>query len=57
VNEEHLLLVADCETREQQLSDWERGFIDSLRRHLESGSELTETQAEKLNEVWERVTS
>jgi hypothetical protein len=56
MHNEHLQLIEDCENREGKLSDWERGFIDSLRRQIESGAALSEKQDEKLNEIWERVT-
>lgn len=32
--DEALQLVADCEARESRLSEWEAGFIDSIRRQL-----------------------
>jgi hypothetical protein len=57
MNDEHLQQVEDCESREQRLSDWERGFIDSIRRQLESGRALTEKQAEALDSIWEKATA
>ena len=56
-NAEHQQLVDDCEARESRLSDWERGFIDSLKARLASHAALTTTQAQKLDEIWERVTA
>lgn len=56
IYDEHLTLVTDCENREEKLSDWERGFIDSLRAQLERHRPLTEKQAERLDAIWERVT-
>jgi hypothetical protein len=56
-NAEHQQLVDDCEAREQRLSDWERGFVDSMKARLASGRALTDTQASKLEEVWNRVTA
>jgi hypothetical protein len=35
--DEYITLIEDCEKREERLSDWERGFIDSLRRQIEAG--------------------
>lgn len=57
MTDEHLRQIEDCENREQRLSDWERGFIDSIRRQLEAGNTLTEKQAETLDRIWERVTA
>ena len=56
-NAEHQQLVDDCEAREARLSDWERGFVDSVKAKLATGASLTKGQAEKLDEVWERVTA
>lgn len=50
-------MVEDCENGEQRLTDWERGFIDSIGKVLREGGELTEKQAEALERVWERATS
>lgn len=55
-NEEHLQLVVDCEARERRLSAWEHDFIVSIREQLDAGKTLTTPQAEKLEEVWDRVT-
>lgn len=53
---EHQQLVADCEARESRLTEWEAGFIDSLRRQLERGAGLTARQDETLNRIWEKAT-
>lgn len=53
---DNMQLVEDCETRESKLSDWEREFIDSIRRQLEAGRSLTVKQDERLNAIWDRVT-
>ena len=53
---EHLIMVEDCEKRESKLSDWERGFIDSIKNQLQAGHALTARQAETLDAIWERVT-
>lgn len=53
---EHEQLIEDCENREEKLSDWERGFIDSIGKQLADGRALTEKQAETLEAIWERVT-
>jgi hypothetical protein len=49
-------MVVDCENRESKLTDWERGFIDSLSRQLAEGRRLSEKQADRLDDIWERVT-
>lgn len=56
VNEEHQQMVQDCENRESKLTDWERGFIDGLGKQLADGHRLTDKQAERLDEIWERIT-
>jgi hypothetical protein len=55
--DEYLTLLDDCEKREERLSDWERGFVDSLRRQIESGSRPSATQIQKLDETWEHATA
>ena len=55
-NAEALQLVEDCETRESRLSDWEREFIDSVRRQLESRRNLSDRQLEVLEKIWANVT-
>lgn len=55
-HDEHPDMVLDCEKRESKLNDWERGFIDSLGRQLAYGRRLSPKQAERLDEIWERVT-
>lgn len=54
---EHEQMVDDCENREERLTEWERGFIDSIGKVLREGGTLTERQAETLDRIWERVTS
>ena len=50
-------LIEDCETREERLTDWERGFIDSIKHRLDDGLRLTPRQLETLTDVWERATA
>jgi hypothetical protein len=54
--DEYLTLLDDCERREERLSEWERGFVDSLRRQIEAGKRPSQPQIEKLDSVWEKVT-
>ena len=56
-SDEYLQLIEDCEHRSEELSDWELGFMDSLRRQIEEGRMPSPKQIEKLDEAWERVTS
>ena len=54
---EYLTLLEDCEKREERLTDWERGFVDSLRRQIEGGRRPSVKQIEALDNVWERATA
>lgn len=54
---ETLQIIQDCEARESQLSDWERGFIDSLSTQLAKGGRMSPAQQAKLDAIWERVTT
>lgn len=54
---EYLTLLDDCEKREERLTDWERGFVDSLRSQIESGRRPSAKQIEALDNVWERATA
>jgi hypothetical protein len=55
--DEYISLLDDCEKREQWLTDWERGFVDSLRHQLERGRRPTPKQIEALDTIWERATA
>jgi hypothetical protein len=50
-------MLEDCEKREDRLNDWERGFVDSLRRQIEDGRRPTPKQIEALDRAWERATA
>jgi len=52
-----MTLVEDCEAREARLTEWERGFVDSIRRQLEADRPLSKKQGETLDEIWERATA
>jgi hypothetical protein len=52
----HLIVIEDCEKRESWLTDWERGFLDSVRSQLEKDLSLSEKQVATLDRIWERVT-
>ncbi len=49
-------IIADCVARESRLSDWERGFVDSLGEALASGRTLSERQREILERIWDKAT-
>ena len=53
---EYVRLLDDCEKREERLTDWERGFVDSLRQQIAQGRRPTAKQIERLDSVWERAT-
>ena len=55
--DEYVTLLDDCERREERLSEWERGFVDSLRRQIEQGRRPTPKQIEALDRAWERATA
>jgi hypothetical protein len=55
--EEHLQMIEDCEERESRLSEWEAGFIDSIKAQLERGRSLTDKQSLTLDSIWERATA
>ena len=56
-SDEYAQMIADCEKRESKLSDWERGFIDSLEQQISNGKAPSRKQIERLDEIWERVTA
>ena len=35
--DEYVTILDNCEKREERLLDWERGFVDSLRKQIEAG--------------------
>lgn len=53
---EQAQMVEDCETREERLSDWERGFIDDIGKQLAAGRDLSQKQADRLDEIWTKAT-
>jgi hypothetical protein len=54
--EEHLEMIIDCEQRESRLTEWEVGFIDSVRNHIERGQSLSIKQETKLIGIWNNAT-
>lgn len=49
-------MAEDCQKREEQLSTWEREFIQYIGEQLDEGRPLTPRQSDKLDQIWERVT-
>ena len=56
-SDEYTTLLDDCEKRESRLNDWERSFVTSLREQIEQGHTPSHKQSERLDALWERVTS
>lgn len=56
IDDEASRMIADCEVRESLLGDWERSFVDSLKRQLTNGRVLTYKQRSRLEQIWDRVT-
>lgn len=54
---EYLTQIEDCEERESKLTEWEHGFIASLREQLENDRRPTAKQIETLDNIWEKATS
>lgn len=54
---QYLTLIEDCEARESRLSDWERGFIDSIKKQIEEGRHPSIKQIDTLDNIWEKVTA
>lgn len=55
--DEYMTLVEDCEKRESRLTEWEVGFVDSIRHQLDKEKPLSAKQIETLEKIWERVTA
>lgn len=54
---ELLTMAHDCMARESKLTEWEQNFIQDCTERLESCIGLYPRQADKLNEIWEKVTA
>jgi len=50
-------VVDIAEESSEKLSDWENTFIESVYTRLEYGTQLTEAQAKKLEELYVKYTS
>lgn len=49
--------IEDCENRQSKMTDWEVGFISSIRSQIEDGKRPTPKQIETLDNIWEKITS
>ena len=56
-SDEYTQMLTDCENRESRMSEWECGFVDSLSKQIGDGRMPSRKQIEKLEDIWERVTS
>lgn len=54
--DEYRVMVHDCEQRESRLTEWERGFIDSIGRRIDRQQPLSPKQIETLDNIWNRAT-
>lgn len=54
---EYQTMINDCEQRESRITDWERGYLDSLRAWIEDGRRPSEKQIERLDAIWEKATA
>ncbi|EKD22453.1 MAG: hypothetical protein ACD_86C00003G0016 [uncultured bacterium] len=55
--EEQSQQIEDCMNRESQMSDWERGFIQSIQEQREAGRFLSDKQVSRLDIIWEKLTA
>jgi hypothetical protein len=53
---EYVTLLDDCEQRSERLTEWEAGFVDSLRRQIAEGRRPTPKQIDVLDSLWEKAT-
>ena len=40
--------------KDRRLSEWEKGFIKSLKDYTDTGGFLSEKQKQKLSDIWEK---
>lgn len=55
--DEQGVMIRDCLRRESIMTEWELTFIRSINIYHMKNGYLTSNQADKLEEVWERVTT
>ncbi len=49
-------MIRDCVQRESKLSDWEKGFIQSIGEQHDRTGSLSAKQSEILERIWDKVT-
>jgi hypothetical protein len=54
-DETELDKVDACQDRAEDLTEWEMAYLDSLKTRLSSGNDITINQADKLDEIYERL--
>lgn len=54
---EYIQQIEDCEARESRLTEWDAGFLDSIKDQISRNKPLSPPQIEKLDEIWERATA
>ncbi len=55
--DEYVTMLEDCEKRSERLTEWECGFVESLQRQIANGHQPSAKQIEKLDSIWDRVTT
>lgn len=54
--EEYDQMILDCMNRESKMSEWERGFIQSVHEYTRDGGCLSQKQMAIVDRIWEKVT-
>lgn len=54
--DEYKSMIEDCGRRPKQLTDWEHLFLNSLLEQLDHKKHFHVNQANKIEEIWNRVT-
>lgn len=57
MNDEIIILLDDCEKRYKKLNDWEKEFIENIRKQYIKKKALNQSQLDCLNKIWEKATS
>lgn len=48
-------MIHYCEERDDRMTSWERGFIDSVHNQIGEGRILSAKQIKTLNKIWAKV--
>jgi hypothetical protein len=49
-------MLEDCEACTTGMTEWEREFVESIREQIDDGSDLSDAQFDKLEQVWRERT-